>query len=436
MEGGAGWATGRPVAGGRANIPLYARRNAEHEVRGVQVRLRAAVVGTALVLTAASATGVAVVGLPTAKQTTAAKTTAPQTTTQQAVGPGPAPLGTVPTPSASPPPVADITATQQGGPSQTAAVVAPKPAPVAPLKALLAPDLMVTLPRTLSPAQVARLRKVGGVADLTLLDVATVKVGGRPARVVGVDPSQFRAYTPRETASSDPLWGAVARGELAPTYGLSRDRKLVLGGNLTVQGTGPVRQRVGALAVYGLPGVDVVADRAAAQALGARPASAVLLAAPSRGIDGLQSAVRQVVGGGATVQVLRQQQVQVYKGKPRNYRELYIASAHYCPGLRWQVLAAIGQVESNHGRNAGRSSAGALGPMQFLPSTWAGSGVDGDGDGKKDIQNPYDAVPAAALYLCQYGAGQGGQQLYDAVFAYNHADWYVKLVLGLAAKYR
>jgi membrane-bound lytic murein transglycosylase B len=50
--------------------------------------------------------------------------------------------------------------------------------------------------------------------------------------------------------------------------------------------------------------------------------------------------------------------------------------------------------------------------------------------------NPYDAVPAAALYLCRAGATQGEQGLYDAIFSYNHADWYVKLVLDLAARYR
>ncbi|MCW2707286.1 MAG: Lytic transglycosylase catalytic, partial [Frankiales bacterium] len=111
-------------------------------------------------------------------------------------------------------------------------------------------------------------------------------------------------------------------------------------------------------------------------------------------------------------------------------------SASYCPGLSWKVLAAIGQVESDHGRNVGPSSAGALGPMQFMPSTWAQYAVDGDGDGKADIMNPYDAVPAAALYLCRNGAGLGGQALYDAIFNYNHADWYVREVLAIAAAYR
>jgi membrane-bound lytic murein transglycosylase B len=74
--------------------------------------------------------------------------------------------------------------------------------------------------------------------------------------------------------------------------------------------------------------------------------------------------------------------------------------------------------------------------MQFLPSTWQYSGVDGDGDGKADIMSAYDAVPAAALYLCRNGAGRGGQSLYNAIFSYNHADWYVREVLALAAEYK
>ena len=247
------------------------------------------------------------------------------------------------------------------------------------------------------------------------------------------------------TARSDGLWQSVARGELAPTYGLARAGKLPLGGTIGVQGRSALQRRIGAVAVYGVPGIDLVVDRAVGRSLGLPAGTGALVAAPARDITDLQREVRAAVGSAAAVTVMRPAVVTAYKGgpvrstqvgKPRNYRELYMASAHYCPGLSWKVLAAIGQVESDHGRNAGPSSAGALGPMQFLPSTWAFSGVDGDGDGKKDITNPFDAVPAAALYLCRDGAGQGGQALYDAVFSYNHADWYVKLVLGLAARYR
>jgi hypothetical protein len=294
---------------------------------------------------------------------------------------------------------------------------------------------MVTVPRSLTPAQTTALRSIRGMQGVTVVDAGTVHLATGPGlRIAGVDASQFRQFTPRETATSDPLWLAVARGELAPSYGVVRSRHLTLGGTIEVRGLAAVRARIGAAAVFAVPGVDIVTSRATARSLGVVPASAVLLNAPERGIGALQRAVRGVVGDAARIDVLRPKQLTPHK--PKTYRELYIESARYCPGLPWQVLAAIGQVESGHGRNVGPSTAGALGPMQFLPSTWAFSGVDGDGDGKADILNAYDAVPAAALYLCRAGAANGPQGLYDAIYSYNHADWYVKMVLDLAARYR
>jgi murein DD-endopeptidase MepM/ murein hydrolase activator NlpD len=101
-------------------------------------------------------------------------------------------------------------------------------------------------------------------------------------------------------------------------------------------------------------------------------------------------------------------------------------------GVPWQVLAAINKVESNWGRNMGPSSAGAIGWMQFMPSTWLRWGVDADGDGVADPWNPTDAVFSAARYLAAAG---GASDLYRAVYAYNHADWYVQEVLQLANLY-
>ena len=101
-------------------------------------------------------------------------------------------------------------------------------------------------------------------------------------------------------------------------------------------------------------------------------------------------------------------------------------------GVPWQVLAAINKVESDFGRNMGPSSAGAVGWMQFMPGTWMAYGIDANGDGIADPWNPADAIYSAARYLSANGAGSN---LYDAVYQYNHADWYVNEVLGIAQLY-
>jgi cell wall-associated NlpC family hydrolase len=96
------------------------------------------------------------------------------------------------------------------------------------------------------------------------------------------------------------------------------------------------------------------------------------------------------------------------------------------------VLAGINEVETAFGTNLNISSAGAEGWMQFMPSTWATYGVDANGDGVKDPYNPEDAIFAAAGYL--HAAGMP-TDTYGAIFAYNHADWYVAEVLSNAACY-
>jgi peptidoglycan hydrolase CwlO-like protein len=116
------------------------------------------------------------------------------------------------------------------------------------------------------------------------------------------------------------------------------------------------------------------------------------------------------------------------------YMELYeAAAANYGFGPDWYILAAVGKVESDHGQAMGPSSAGAMGPMQFMPTTWEASGVDGNGDGVANVMDPEDAIPAAASYLQDGGAPQ---DWYRALYSYNHADWYVKKVLAVAEAYR
>ena len=92
----------------------------------------------------------------------------------------------------------------------------------------------------------------------------------------------------------------------------------------------------------------------------------------------------------------------------------------------WQILAGINEIETDYGRNLSVSSAGAVGWMQFLPSTWKTWGLDANGDGVADPYNPVDAIFSAARYLHAAGASTSINQ---AIFAYNHASWYVQSVL-------
>ena len=117
-----------------------------------------------------------------------------------------------------------------------------------------------------------------------------------------------------------------------------------------------------------------------------------------------------------------------------SYEELQALWVHAgaAYGIPWQVLAAINKIESNFGRNMGPSSAGAVGWMQFMPDTWLRWGTDGNGDGIADPWNPEDAIQSAARYLA---AANGRTDISRAIFAYNHAQWYVDDVLQLAAMF-
>jgi len=125
---------------------------------------------------------------------------------------------------------------------------------------------------------------------------------------------------------------------------------------------------------------------------------------------------------------------------PARFLTLYRSAARRY-GIAWEVLAGVGTMECDNGRDRAPAcrregavnSAGAGGPMQFLATTWAEYGVDADGDGRKDRWDPADAIYAAARLLAASGAPQDYRR---AVYAYNHAWWYVRDVLAWARRYR
>jgi membrane-bound lytic murein transglycosylase B len=119
----------------------------------------------------------------------------------------------------------------------------------------------------------------------------------------------------------------------------------------------------------------------------------------------------QVIGNGA---VPPANLIPIYKAAGRRYH------------VPWQVLAAINGIETNYGRNLSTSSAGAIGWMQFMPATWTEYAVPVAGQA---APNPYD--PRAAIYAAAHllAANGGAQHLQKAIFAYNHASWYVDAVL-------
>jgi hypothetical protein len=104
-------------------------------------------------------------------------------------------------------------------------------------------------------------------------------------------------------------------------------------------------------------------------------------------------------------------------------------------GMDWPVLAAVGRVESDHGRlstNCAPNAAGAVGPMQFLPATFHEAAMLAGLDHSADPCDPADAISAAAAYLRSRGAPDDWRR---ALLAYNPSDAYVDLVLAWAARY-
>jgi hypothetical protein len=306
---------------------------------------------------------------------------------------------------------------------------------------IILPDLLIVAPRGLTAGQVTKLRAIKGVRNMITFDGAQITAGRRPVSVIGVNPATFRSWVPLRAASDQAFWSALSRGEFVASISAGNRLGLRAGASYRLTGASPQVLTFAMAARLGLSGVDLLVNQTTSRKLGLVRQVAGLISAPGVSMTTLTGKVSAILGRGGRIEVLRSQQLPVASvaagTRPASYLQLFKASAAlYCPGLSWTVLAAIGQIESADGTNVGPSSAGAMGPMQFLPSTWAVWGIDAFGEtGPPNILDPYDAVPAAARLLCADGAAAGGSSLNHAIFDYNHADWYVNEVLALAAEY-
>jgi hypothetical protein len=310
---------------------------------------------------------------------------------------------------------------------------------------LVVPDVIASVPGGVTKADLDKISELSGVRGVLAIDGARITVNGAPLTVLAAPAAALRPWTPPATAASAKVWSAFQAGDLISTAQAAAAARLVSGSKYPVAAAVRARITDGGTALLGVAGVDGVVSQAEGRKLGLVRNVAVLVNAPAANVTTLVSQVQRALGAGARVVRLIPVAVSTRlpvvaappTGHPTNYLQLFQESAsRYCPGLSWTVLAAIGQIESADGQNMGPSTAGALGPMQFLPSTWAFWGIDGFGDtGAPDIMNPFDAVPSAARLLCVDGATNGGAGLRQAIFDYNHANWYVNEVLTLAAEY-
>jgi hypothetical protein len=364
---------------------------------------------------------------------------------------GPAPsAGALPA-AATASAAASASSSTSAGTSGTAAGTAADPASHATLTGtttprLIVPDVIASVPGGVTASDLARLRKLSGVRSVLAIDGAKITVNGRQLTVLAAAEGALRPWTPPATASDAPLWSDFAAGDLITTASAGQAAGLARGRPYPVTAGTSTHLTAGAQAPVGISGVDGIVDSARGRQLGLVRNIAVLVNAPASSPLTLVTQVTKALGANATVIRLVPAEVSTSlpvdatptsSGRPSSYIQLFQESAaQYCPGLSWTVLAAIGQIESADGQNEGPSTAGALGPMQFLPSTWQTWGTDGFGDtGAPNIMNPFDAVPSAARLLCADGAASGGQGLRTAIFDYNHAGWYVDEVLTLAGEY-
>jgi cell wall-associated NlpC family hydrolase len=254
-----------------------------------------------------------------------------------------------------------------GGPQPTASVPATVAAHTAPRK-LLRADVMVVAQKALAAKDVARVARLRGVQAARAVDAARIRVNGKFAAVLGVDPDTFRAFAAGPTASSSSLWQNVANGAIAVSYTMGKQDRLPLGGTVQVTGRTMRSLRVAGFGTVGIGGVDAVISQTQAQALGFPAGNGIVVSAPHARVAALVREIKTRMPRGAVVE------------------SLVTTSAHGTPaaaGVAGSSLAGTATSAAGSGAANGRAALSMAELVAMLkaaasrvgyPYVWGGSG--------------------------------------------------------------
>ncbi|MEU8245311.1 C40 family peptidase [Nonomuraea sp. NPDC048916] len=170
--------------------------------------------------------------------------------------------------------------------------------PVKPLGTLRKPHLFVVTRKPFTTPMLKRVARLRGVTALELADAASIMLDGKRVQTLAVDPSTFRAYTPKMTASSDPLWNNVAAGDVAVSFVLGNDGGLALHSRVSGP-AGPLR--IGAYATTGFGAVDAVVSRDTGRSLGLPRDNALIVSAPKTDSAKLRRSLLKLLPKGSQV---------------------------------------------------------------------------------------------------------------------------------------
>jgi cell wall-associated NlpC family hydrolase len=176
-------------------------------------------------------------------------------------------------------------------------------AKVAPLRHLRSADIVAVSASTLPARVVRQVRKLPGVRAVEAVDAARVKVNGKFAAILGVNPSTFRRFAAKPTAKDNAFWRSVQSGSLGLSFEMGKQDKLPTGTSVTVAGRQPVTMRVGRFGTVGIGGVDAVITDRAARSLGFPVGNAIVIsAAPSAKFTELTRKIKKLMPHAAHVE--------------------------------------------------------------------------------------------------------------------------------------